>query len=108
MTDSNRSPGFKILPVNPTTLVMFFGLGDYVIAESAAAASCFWMEHFDAICYANEFAEVPAAEEISLRVIDGFYGMEVAEAGAGYVQQRLPRNWVGKFGAGYLASTKGD
>jgi len=87
---------------------MFFGHSDYVIAESAAAASCFWMEHFDAICYAKEFVEVPGDEPISIRVIDGFYGIEVAEAGAGYIQHRLSRDWIGKFVAGYLASTKGD
>ena len=61
-----RPPAFRILPVNPQPLFLFFGHGDYVIARDAAEASVFWMDHFGEISYAKDFEKIPETDQINV------------------------------------------
>lgn len=113
MTESNRPPGFKILAANPVCLFLFFGHGDYVIAESPTAASYFWMEHFDDIAYAQDFELISDSEIVEIWVINPMSEVEIAgredltRKRCGLLQLDAAW-WVKRFGPGYLASTTED
>ena len=65
---SDRPPAFRLPSPKNEPLFLFFGRGDYVIATTPVEASCLWMDHFDDLCYAREFEQVPDDEEISIYI----------------------------------------
>lgn len=117
MTDSNRPPAFKLPSAKSEPLLLWFGKGDYVVARTASEASCFWMDHFDDLCYAKDFEQIPDTEEVEIWVEQTSMGRFPAEKSVDgflpgntecFVERRAAMAWVDCFGPGYLASTTED
>ncbi len=114
---SDRPPAFRLPSVPNKPLFLFFGRGDYVIATTPVEASCLWMDHFDDLCYAREFEQVPDDEEISIYIDSDdtscdLWVMSQEELRAPRAID-VPDCWdaqelVERFGKGYLASTTED
>lgn len=116
MTDSNRPPAFRIKPSKPEPMRLFYcsAHGDYVIARTASDASCFWMDHFDDRCSAQDFERIPDDEAIEIFIDpDSCKVVEAAEVAClkqlntlGKPQSLPARIWASHYGPGYLASTE--
>lgn len=116
-TQPERPAAFRRPSPKPKELFLFFGKGDYVIAATANEASCLWMDHFDDLCYAREFDQVPSDEVVEIYIDSddtacALWVMTQEELAA-HRAIDVPDAWSAKelierFGPGYLASTTED
>lgn len=110
MTHPNRPPAFKLPSANPRPLFLWFGHGDYVIARTASEASCFWMDHFDDLCSANDFVQIPDFELVEFYLNPDYSRVSPLRDVQPHDEPvRAQAAWfVDRFGPGYLASTTED